>query len=168
MQCRIQRTGVLRSRVERPAIPALCSVGGCASALRRCLAGRRRPPAFARPITVVLPASGDVHPDGHGLQSCPADNAGAGGGVATPEICSELAKTGTDFHNNGEFRVMIRPIAPQNGFFPQPARLEQCAGNSRRLAELIPYFYKFTVKICVQELHVRARFSHHDAEFGGQ
>jgi len=121
MQCRIQRTGVLRSRVERPAIPALCSVGGCASALRRCLAGRRRPPAFARPITVVLPASGDVHPDGHGLQSCPADNAGAGGGVATPEICSELAKTGTDFHNNGEFRVMIRPIAPQNGFFPQPA-----------------------------------------------
>src|SRR6516162_6452138 len=138
MQCRIQRTGVLRSRVERPAIPALCSVGGCASALRRCLAGRRRPPAFARPITVVLPASGDVHPDGHGLQSCPADNAGAGGGVATPEICSELAKTATDFHNNGEFRVVIRPIAPQNGFFPQPARLEQCAGNSRRLAELIP------------------------------
>src|SRR6516162_8405683 len=26
------------------------------------------------------------------------------------------------------------------------SRLEQCAGNSRRLAELIPYFYKFTSK----------------------
>ncbi len=42
----------------RPAIPAMRSAGGCASASRRCSAGARRPPAFARPVTVALPASG--------------------------------------------------------------------------------------------------------------
>src|SRR5208282_2587756 len=36
----------------------------------------------------------DVHPDGHGLQSRPADEAGSGGGVATLAICPETAKTG--------------------------------------------------------------------------
>src|SRR6516162_8423733 len=36
----------------------------------------------------------DVHRDGHGLQSRPADEAGADGGVATPGICPETAKTG--------------------------------------------------------------------------
>src|ERR1700694_1619951 len=43
--------------VERPAIPAMRSVRGCASALRRCSAGPRRPPASARPVTAVWPAS---------------------------------------------------------------------------------------------------------------
>src|SRR5947207_532240 len=43
--------------VGQPAIPAMRSVGGCASALRRCLAGPRLPPACARPITAALPAS---------------------------------------------------------------------------------------------------------------
>ncbi len=38
--------------------PGMRSAGGCASASRRCSAGARRPPAFARPVTVALPASG--------------------------------------------------------------------------------------------------------------
>ena len=42
--------------------PAMRSVGGCASALRRCLAGPRRPLAFARPITVASPASAGCSP----------------------------------------------------------------------------------------------------------
>jgi len=46
----------------RPAIQAMRSVAGCASALRRCLAGPRRRPASARPVTVVLPASAGCSP----------------------------------------------------------------------------------------------------------
>src|SRR2546426_1068902 len=38
--------------VERPAIPAMRSARGYASALRRCSAGLRRPPASARPVVV--------------------------------------------------------------------------------------------------------------------
>ena len=53
---------VLRSTVERPAILAMRSVGGCASALRRSLAGPRRPPACARPVTVAAPASAGCSP----------------------------------------------------------------------------------------------------------
>jgi hypothetical protein len=49
--------GALPSTAARPATPAMQSVDGCASALRRCLAGPRAPPAFARPITVVWPMS---------------------------------------------------------------------------------------------------------------
>jgi hypothetical protein len=40
----------------QPAIPAMRSVGGSASALRRCLAGARRLPAFVRPGTAASPA----------------------------------------------------------------------------------------------------------------
>src|SRR5206468_11596475 len=50
--------GDLQSTAGRPAIPATRSAGGCASASRRCSAGARRSPAFARPVTVALPASG--------------------------------------------------------------------------------------------------------------
>ena len=46
----------------RPATPAMRSVDGCASALRRCLAGPKRPPAFARPVTGVSPASTGCSP----------------------------------------------------------------------------------------------------------
>ena len=49
--------GDRQSTAGQPAIPAMRSVGGCASALRRCLAGPRRPPVSARPITAALPAS---------------------------------------------------------------------------------------------------------------
>ena len=49
-----QNTTNRRSAID--ATPAMRSVGGCASALRRCLAGPRRP-AFARPVTVSSPVS---------------------------------------------------------------------------------------------------------------
>ena len=54
---------------EPRAIPAIRSVGGCAAALRRCLAGPRAPPAFARPIMWSGPCRLDVRADGHCLQS---------------------------------------------------------------------------------------------------
>ncbi len=54
-----QNTINRRSAVDgrRPATPAMRSVGGSASALRRCLAGPRQPLVFARPVTVASPAS---------------------------------------------------------------------------------------------------------------
>src|SRR6516164_4517916 len=57
MSRRTRRTGGLQSTVERPATPAMRSVGGCASALRRCSAGPRRSPVSARPVIAVWPVS---------------------------------------------------------------------------------------------------------------
>src|ERR1700730_9571005 len=59
---RTPRTGGRRSTVGRPAILAMPSVAGFASALRRCLVGPRRPPAFAKPITVASAASAGCSP----------------------------------------------------------------------------------------------------------
>jgi transposase len=52
-----QNTTNRRSMLARPVIPATRSAGGCASASRRCLAGARRSPAFAKPATAASPAS---------------------------------------------------------------------------------------------------------------
>jgi len=51
-----QNTTNRRSAIDGRATPAMRSVGGCASAMRRYLAGPRVPPAFARPVIMVLPA----------------------------------------------------------------------------------------------------------------
>ena len=50
-------TGDRQSRLGQPAIPVTRSVGESASALRRGLAGPRRPPVFARPVTAASRAS---------------------------------------------------------------------------------------------------------------
>jgi hypothetical protein len=54
-----QNTTNRRSAIDRRTTrhPGMWSVGGCASASRRCSAGPRRPPAFAKPVTVASPVS---------------------------------------------------------------------------------------------------------------
>jgi transposase len=54
-----QNTTNRRSAIDRRTTrhPGMWSVGGCASASRRCSAGPRRPPAFAKPVTVASAVS---------------------------------------------------------------------------------------------------------------
>ena len=55
-----KRRSTIDGRTTRHPVAAVS--GRVRKRIGRCLAGRRRPPAFARPITVVLPASGGCSP----------------------------------------------------------------------------------------------------------
>src|SRR5215831_6819866 len=72
-----------------PATPATRSVGGSASASRRCWdQGGRRLAQDPSPCRL------DVHPDGHCLQPDAIAQAGGGRGAAMPGICGGMAKIG--------------------------------------------------------------------------
>src|SRR5262249_52976982 len=123
------RRSAIDGRTTRP--PAMRSVDGCASASRRRLAGPRRRRLSQDPSPWSGPRRLDVHAHRHGLQCCPAEQAGGGRGVVTAGLCPESAqrqqttsKTAkkpvsvTDsLQLEREFLIVIRQIASRSDFF---------------------------------------------------